>query len=209
VGYWRSPTGSSREQTSSLPSCNPPPPAAAHTYENATLPRVPTFDSAPITMPETPVLINDKPRRLRCLIEGENVVFTAQVPSNFEVGDLEEVIQSERVLGVLKDIGTVEGESYRVAIESRCKLTWLTSPPFQPNDSNPITAQPADTLASERIRSLGDSLSQFANKLDRSYGQPVQYLSKVTSSSKRAPPRNCAARSDLLVSERISTAERC
>jgi inorganic pyrophosphatase/exopolyphosphatase len=57
-----------------------------------------TFDSAPIAMPESPVLsINDKSRRLRCLIESESVVFT--VPT-----DLKKSIKEERKLDILKDI---------------------------------------------------------------------------------------------------------
>ena len=49
--------------------------------------------------------------------------------------------------------------------ESQCEVTWLTSLPLQPNDSSPIIAKPSDTLA-ERIGSLGDSLSKFADKLE-------------------------------------------
>ena len=47
---------------------------------------------------------------------------------------------------------------------SQCEVTWLSSLSFKPNNSNPITAKPADTLAARG--SLGDSLSKFADKLD-------------------------------------------
>jgi hypothetical protein len=42
---------------------------------------------------------------------------------------------------------------------------WLTTQPYQINDSNPINAKPSDTLV-QRIRLLGDSLSKFATQLD-------------------------------------------
>ena len=37
-------------------------------------------------------------------------------------------------------------------------MTWLSALPFQPNDSNPITAKPADTLAGRIGSSLSDQL---------------------------------------------------
>lgn len=112
-------------------------------------------------MPET------QPRRLNCLIAGESIVFLVIMGCDYVVSELKGVIQKERGLDTLKDVGPHTLELWKVSAidESPCEVTWLTSPPFQPNDSNPITAKPADTLAA-RIRSLGDSLSQFANKLE-------------------------------------------
>jgi len=51
--------------------------------------------------------------RLRCLIDGEFLVFAVQVGRNVEVQELKEIIQSE--LGFLKDVrstfvGTIESE---------------------------------------------------------------------------------------------------
>jgi hypothetical protein len=89
------------------------------------------------------------------------------MPRGVEVEELKKQIKRERELGILKDVDPHTLELWKVSAidESRCGVTWLTSPPFQPNDSNPIAAKPADTLA-ERIKSLGDSVSQFANKLE-------------------------------------------
>jgi hypothetical protein len=50
-------------------------------------------------------LSNDEPRRLRCLIEGDSVIFTVTVPHGFEVGDLKKLIKKERELDLLKDVG--------------------------------------------------------------------------------------------------------
>jgi len=82
------------------------------------------------------------------------------------VSELKKVIKKERELGTLKDADPHTLELWKVSAidELRCEVTWLTSP-FQPSDSNPITAKPANTLTA-RIRSLGDSLSKFANELE-------------------------------------------
>jgi hypothetical protein len=64
-------------------------------------------------MPETPV---DQFRRLRCLIEGESVVFTVQVPCDLEIGDLKELIQSKRQLDTLKDVGPQILELWKVSV---------------------------------------------------------------------------------------------
>jgi hypothetical protein len=43
--------------------------------------------------------------RLRCLIEGESVVFTVEVERSTEFGVLKKVIQAERGLDTLKNVG--------------------------------------------------------------------------------------------------------
>jgi hypothetical protein len=112
-------------------------------------------------MPET------QSRRLNCLIGGESVVFLVIMGCDNVVSGLKEEIQKRRALGPLKDVDPHTLELWKVSAidESRCGVTWLASPPFQLNDSNPIAAKPADTLT-ERIKSLGDGVSQFANKLE-------------------------------------------
>ena len=66
-------------------------------------PRLPAFttDPAPITMPDTLVLSNDKSRRLRCVIERESVVLTVTVPRDSEVDDLKTAIRNR---GILLDV---------------------------------------------------------------------------------------------------------
>jgi hypothetical protein len=97
---------------------------------------------------------------------------------NYMVSNLKEEIQGKRAMGVLKNIDPHTLELWKVSTinKSQCKVTWLSSLPFQPNDSNPITTKLADTLA-KCVQSLGDSLSKFSNKLDH----PLQYLSTSTS----------------------------
>ena len=114
-----------------------------------------------------PVPSQDGSRRLRCLIESESVVFTVEDSCRIEIRDLKKVIQRKRAMGILKDIDPHTLELWRVSAinELRCEVPWLSSLYFQPNDSNPILAKSADTLA-EYIRSLGDSLSKVADKLD-------------------------------------------
>ena len=76
------------------------------------------------------------------------------------VSELKEEIQGKRALDTLKNVGPHILELWKVSAidESRSEVTWLSALPFQPNDSNPITAKPADTLA-ERIESgLSDQL---------------------------------------------------
>jgi hypothetical protein len=52
----------------------------------------------------TSVPSQDGSRRLRCLIENEPVVFTIEESCRIEIGDLKEVIQRKRAMGILKDI---------------------------------------------------------------------------------------------------------
>jgi len=115
----------------------------------------------------TPVPSQDGSRRLRCLIEIEPVVFTVEDSCRIEIGDLKEVIQRKRAMGVLKNIDAHALDLWKVSAidESRLEVTWLSSLHFQPHDSNLILAKPADTVA-KHIRSLGDSLSKVADKLD-------------------------------------------
>ncbi|KIL63401.1 hypothetical protein M378DRAFT_669616 [Amanita muscaria Koide BX008] len=92
-------------------------------------------------MPETPVS-----RRLWCLIEGESShdIFSVTVGRDCEVSDLKIAIKS-KLPNTLKGIGPHTLELWK------------------PNNSIPLT----DAL-DERIRSLGDNLSQFSNELDPS-----------------------------------------
>ncbi|KAF8330990.1 hypothetical protein F5887DRAFT_76515 [Amanita rubescens] len=84
--------------------------------------------------------------RLNCLIEGEYTVFVVTVEHNWVVfSDLKKVIQSERALDILKDVGPHTLELWK--------------------PKNPIAAKPEDTLAA-RIGSLEGGLSEFALKLD-------------------------------------------
>jgi hypothetical protein len=108
----------------------------------------------------TSVPSQDSSRRVNCLIEPESIVFIAIVGPDCAVSELKEVVQLKRAMSILKDIDPHKLELSKVSAidESRCEVTWLSSLPFQPNDSNPITAKPADTLA-ECIRScLTDEL---------------------------------------------------
>ena len=58
-----------------VPSSELQPPSDSHLQDDqSACPLVPTFNSVPIAMPETPVLTNGELLRLRCLIEGESVV---------------------------------------------------------------------------------------------------------------------------------------
>jgi len=67
-------------------------------------------------------------------------------------------------MDVLKGIDPHRLDLWKVSAinESRCEVSSLH---FQPNNSNPILAKPANIVA-EYIRSLGDSLSRVADKLD-------------------------------------------
>ncbi|KAI0296510.1 hypothetical protein B0F90DRAFT_1745842 [Multifurca ochricompacta] len=89
--------------------------------------------------------------QLKCLIEGEAIVFPVTAVRNKkpEVFNLKEFIQSKRALDRLKDVGPHTLELWK------------------PKDSNPIAAEPDDTLI-ERIQLLGHDLSEFADKLDPS-----------------------------------------
>ncbi|KAM6493348.1 hypothetical protein JOM56_011482, partial [Amanita muscaria] len=85
--------------------------------------------------------------RLKCLIEGEDIVFPVTAVGDNEVSDLKEFIQSKRALDSLKDVGPHTLELWK------------------PKNSNPIAAE-CDNLV-ERIVLLGD-ISTFADKLDPS-----------------------------------------
>ena len=62
--------------------------------------------------------------RLKCLIEGETIVFPVTAACDDEVSDLKEFIQSKRALGSLKDIDPhtriVEGERHRRTRHVKC-----------------------------------------------------------------------------------------
>jgi hypothetical protein len=74
----------------------------------------------------TPVPSQDGSRRLHCLIKSESVVFTVEDSCRIEIGDLKEVIQRKRAMGILKDIDPQTLELWKVS-ESRCEITWLSS----------------------------------------------------------------------------------
>ncbi|KAF8340989.1 hypothetical protein F5887DRAFT_1062542 [Amanita rubescens] len=84
--------------------------------------------------------------RLKCLIEGEYIVFPVTAVCNDKVSDLKEVVQSERAQSILKDIDPHTLELWKL------------------KDSNSIAAEPDDTLG-ERIELLEDDLSKFADEL--------------------------------------------
>ena len=67
--------------------------------------------------------------RLKCLIEGEDIVFSVTAGCNDEVSDLKESIQGKRALGRLKDIDPHTLELWKVsAIDERlCEMTSLFS----------------------------------------------------------------------------------
>ncbi|KIL64993.1 hypothetical protein M378DRAFT_554864 [Amanita muscaria Koide BX008] len=85
--------------------------------------------------------------RLKCLIEGEDIVFPVTAGCDDEVSDLKELIRSERALDSLKDIDPHTLELWK------------------PKDSNPIAAERNNLV--ERIVLLGD-ISTFADELDPS-----------------------------------------
>ncbi|KAM6495491.1 hypothetical protein JOM56_008197 [Amanita muscaria] len=86
-------------------------------------------------------------RQLKCLIEGEDIVFLVPAVQNDEVSNLKKSIQKERARSSLKDIDPHTLELWK------------------PKDSNPIAAE-RSTLV-ERIELLGD-ISKFADELDPS-----------------------------------------
>ena len=53
--------------------------------------------------------------RLRCLIEGESVVFPVDVERSIEVGDLKEAIQRKRAPDTLKNVGAHILELWKVS----------------------------------------------------------------------------------------------
>ena len=68
--------------------------------------------------------------RLKCLIEGEDIVFPVTVVRDDEVSDLKEKIQSKRALDSLKDVGPHTLELWKVsAIDEplQCEMTLLFS----------------------------------------------------------------------------------
>jgi hypothetical protein len=68
-----------------------------------------TLNSVPIAMSESPSY------RLRCLIEGESVVFTVPVAGSAEVGELKELIRRRREKDTLKDVGSDILELWKVS----------------------------------------------------------------------------------------------
>ncbi|KIL57441.1 hypothetical protein M378DRAFT_171770, partial [Amanita muscaria Koide BX008] len=67
--------------------------------------------------------------RLKCLIEGEDIVFPVTAGCNDEVSDLKKLIRSERALGSLKDIDPHTLELWKVSTidEPLCEMTPLFS----------------------------------------------------------------------------------
>jgi hypothetical protein len=111
--------------------------------------------------------MSDESRELLCFIDGDDVGFVVDVHRDRRVSHLKEIIQSKRAMGILKDVDPPTMELWTVSgiDASRFETHGLFHLPFQPKDSSPIAAKPAKTLA-ERIRSLGDDLSDFADNLD-------------------------------------------
>jgi hypothetical protein len=106
----------------------------------------------------------DGSRRLCCFID--STMFTVDTAGLFEIEDLREAIRM-RATDSLKDFqGPYHLDLWKVSAidESRCEVN---SPHFQPKDSNPILTKPSDT-ATEYIRSLGDSISNVADKFEPS-----------------------------------------
>ena len=70
-------------------------------------------------MPET------QSRRLHCLIAGESIVFIVIMGCDYVVGELKRVIQKERELDTLKDVGPQTLELWKVGAidELRCEVT--------------------------------------------------------------------------------------
>lgn len=117
----------------------------------------------------TQSLGQDNSLRLKCLIVGESTVFTVIVQrheSDYEpeVSDLKKDIQREGA--PLKNVHHYNLELWKVSaiVNLRCEVTPLF---FQPKDSTPIFAMPDNTLR-QCIRSMGNDLSVFADKLDPS-----------------------------------------
>jgi hypothetical protein len=101
----------SREQASS-PQAGP---SLLTPHTNAT-PPVTTFDSAPTPMFATSSVTSQGSRRLRCVIEGESIVFTVTVPYHLEVEDLKKAIKGERAMSILKGIDPNLLELWKVSI---------------------------------------------------------------------------------------------
>ncbi len=67
--------------------------------------------------------------RLNCLIEGKSIVFVVTMKHDDMVSDLKKVVQSERALGTLKDVGPHALEMWKASAikESLCEMTLLFS----------------------------------------------------------------------------------
>ena len=67
--------------------------------------------------------------QLKCLIEGESIVFPVTAVCDDEVSDLKKSIQKERVLGSLKDIDPHTLELWKVSAidEPLCEMTLFFS----------------------------------------------------------------------------------
>jgi hypothetical protein len=72
---------------------------------------------------------HDATLRLKCLIEGEDIIFPITAVRDDEVSDLKEAIQSKRALDSLKDVGPHTLELWKVcAIEKPlCEMSFLFS----------------------------------------------------------------------------------
>jgi hypothetical protein len=77
----------------------------------------------------TSVQIQSGSRRLICCITGESNVFIVTLDSNLAVSDLRKVIQDERALDVLKNVGPHILELWKVSAidDLRCEVTSLFS----------------------------------------------------------------------------------
>ncbi|KAF8236631.1 hypothetical protein L208DRAFT_1251067, partial [Tricholoma matsutake] len=65
----------------------------------------------------TQVPSQDGSRKLKCLIEGECIVFSVTVGRDWDVGELKESVQSKRALDTLKDVGPHTLELWKVNID--------------------------------------------------------------------------------------------
>ena|SRR6266550_1284365 len=65
--------------------------------------------------------------KLKCLIEGEDTVFSVIAASNDEISDLKKSIRSERALDSLKDVGPHTLELWKVSTINKplCEMTLL------------------------------------------------------------------------------------
>lgn len=112
--------------------------------------------------------------RLCPIIEDEDIVFPVDVFAQDLVAALKKEIQLQRAMDTLKDVGPHTLELWKVCIPNtwQHEVTGLLII-YQPRDINAIVIKPVNTLLA-RIRSMGASLSEFAEKLD-----PIDSLSEI------------------------------
>jgi Crinkler effector protein N-terminal domain len=67
-------------------------------------------------MLDTAVLSQDGSRKLRCVIEGESIIFSVIARCDWDVGDLKEDILKKRELDALKDVGPHTLELWKVSV---------------------------------------------------------------------------------------------